>query len=82
MKADRRLIGICILFRISISLTAFWNNFVGMIYDFAANLYFTGVATVAVSLPLHVFVVRRILLPSSYPDMTICFLSLPISRLA
>lgn len=67
MKPDRRMIGVSILFVISISLTAFWNDFVGIIYDLAANLYFTGLATVAVSLPLHIFIVRRLLPRTSVP---------------
>ena len=61
MLPDRRAIGVVILFVISAALTAFWNSFVGMIHDFAANLYFAGFATVAVALPLHLFVIRRLL---------------------
>lgn len=53
--------GVVILFLISAALTAFWNNFVGMIHDFASNLYIAGLATVAVALPLHLFVIRRFL---------------------
>lgn len=61
MLPDRRAIGVFMLFVISAALTAFWNSFVGMIHDFAANLYVAGFATVAVSLPLHLLVVRRLL---------------------
>jgi len=61
MMPDRRAIGVLILFVISVALTAFWNSFVGMIHDFAANLYFAGFATVAVALPLHLSVIRRLL---------------------
>ena len=61
MLPDRRAIGVVILFVISAALTAFWNSFVGMIHDFAANLYLAGIVTVAVALPLHLFVIRRLL---------------------
>jgi hypothetical protein len=61
MQPDRRAIGVVILFVISAALTAFWNSFVGMIHDFGTNLYFAGFATVAVALPLHLFVTRRLL---------------------
>lgn len=55
------------LFVISAALTAFWNGFLGIIKDFAANLYVTGFVTVVLSLSLHVLVVRRVLPRSSFP---------------
>jgi hypothetical protein len=66
MFLNRRTIGVMILFVISAALTAFWNSFASIIYDFAANLYFAGFATVAVALPLHLLVIRRLLTRNTF----------------
>jgi hypothetical protein len=57
----RRVCGVVVLFVVSAALTAFDNNFWGTIYDYAANKYWAGLATVAVSIPIHTCVIRRIL---------------------
>jgi hypothetical protein len=65
MAFYRRLTGAVTLFAISAALTSFWNGFVAIIADYAANLYYAGFATVALSLCLHGLVVRRFLPLSS-----------------
>ena len=60
MPSIRKFIAVLILLAISLGLTAFWNNFAGIIYDFAANLYFTGLATLCCTLLFHQRIVRQI----------------------
>lgn len=61
MQIPRRSLAVIILMSISLGLTAFWNSFAGIIYDFAVNLYFTGLASLVCVLMIHQFLVRRIL---------------------
>jgi len=61
MLIPRRSIAVIVLVSISLGLTAFWNSFAGIIYDFAGNLYFTGLASLGCALLIHQFIVRRIL---------------------
>lgn len=67
MSPYRRQMGASMLFVISAGLTAWWNDFIGMSRDFGANLFLAGFATVALSLCLHLFVVRRLLSRTSLP---------------
>jgi hypothetical protein len=61
MLVPRRSIAVIVLVIISLGLTAFWNNFAGIVHDFAGNLYFTGLASLGCALLIHQFIVRRIL---------------------
>ena len=61
MLIIRRSIAVIVLVAISLGLTAFWNNFAGIIHDFASNLYFTGLASLCCALLVHQLIVRRIL---------------------
>ena len=61
MLVPRRSIAVIVLVTISLGLTAFWNNFAGIVHDFAGNLYFTGLASLGCTLLIHQFIVRRIL---------------------
>jgi hypothetical protein len=59
MLVPRRSIAVIVLVIISLGLTAFWNNFAGIVHDFAGN--FTGLASLGCALLIHQFIVRRIL---------------------
>ena len=61
MRKTRSISAVAILFLISILLTAFVNGFAGIIHDFAANLYLTGIASLVCSLVVHQVIVRRVL---------------------
>jgi hypothetical protein len=56
----RRFVGLAIFMALPVILITVGNYFGGTIYDFAANLYATGLATAALSLLVHLIVVRRI----------------------
>ena len=56
----RRFVGIAAYLALPIMLMTLGNYFGGTIYDFAANLYVTGLATAVLSLVVHLIVVRRI----------------------
>lgn len=58
----RRLLGIAVLVMMSVGLTALSNHLWGTVYDYAANLYWAGLVTVAVSVLIHAYIVRKILL--------------------
>jgi hypothetical protein len=60
MPFPRVIIGILALTLASLGLTAFWNSFNAIIFDFASNLYYTGLITVAGSLIIHTFIIRRL----------------------
>lgn len=61
MSATRRIVAVCLLTLTSVSLTAGCNNFDGMIYDYAHNLYFAGLGSLACGLCIHLCIVRRFL---------------------
>ena len=61
MLVSRRFIAVVVLVAISLGLTAFWNEFAGIIYDFAGNLYLTGLASLGCALLFHQLIVRRLL---------------------
>lgn len=61
MPAPRRSIAVVILVAVSLGLTAGWNHLAGIIHDFAANLYLTGLTALAGGLLVHLFIVRRFL---------------------
>ena len=61
MLVPRRSIAVIVLVIISLGLTAFWNNFAGIVHDFAGNLYFTGLASLVCALLIHQIIIRRVL---------------------
>jgi hypothetical protein len=71
MQVLRKIIAVIVLVSISLGLTAFWNNFVYIVHDFAGNLYFTGLASLGCALLIHQFVVRRILHRDRLPSFLI-----------
>jgi len=56
----RRFVGIAAYMALPVILMTLGNYLVGSISDFGANLYLTGLATAALSLLVHLIVVRRI----------------------
>jgi hypothetical protein len=61
MPDYRKYVAVTALVAFSFGLTAFWNGFAEIIPDFAANLYFTGFASLGTALLVHQLVIRRIL---------------------
>jgi len=61
MRDPRRLVAVAVLIAISLGLTALWNSLAEIVYDFARNLYFTGLASLVCALIFHQLIVRRIL---------------------
>ncbi len=60
MTSIRRFVGIAVYMALPVILMTIGNYFTGSISDFAANLYLTGLATAALSLLVHLIVVRRL----------------------